>query len=333
MKLGLLVRADNTGLGIQTRAYYKHLKPDKTIIIDISNLNGNEQHYDWYEDAHLIKGIPTDDQIDGILSGIDILLTAETPYNQKIYTRAREIGVKTACVENPEFFDRFRYPDYPLPDLIILPSVWKEEEVRAIAEPEGTKVVQIQHPVDRDDFPFRQRHTSKTINVAGKPAAHDRNGTWEYLQAVPDGIVTTQSDDLAWTIRKRYRMSNVFTNVSNPAQLYTMGDILVLPRKYAGLCLPMTEALSSGMPVIMPNISPNNHLLPREWLVEATVTDHFEPRGRVDIYSVHPDSLRDRIKWVQENIETETLRANEIAESISWTTLKPKWIEALESIL
>jgi hypothetical protein len=87
------------------------------------------------------------------------------------------------------------------------------------------------------------------------------------------------------------------------------------------------------MPVIMPNISPNNHLLPKEWLVDARVVGYFEPRGRVDIYEVDPDDLHRKIAYVQENIKAESQKANAIADSISWTTLLPKWQEAIKSLL
>lgn len=333
MNLTLLVRADMTGLGIQTRAYYKHLNPHKTVIIDISDLNGNQQHYDWYENAHLIQGLPNDEQIDYILRDTDVLMTAETPYNQKLYTVARERGIKTICVENPEFFDPFRYADYPLPDLIILPSTWKEQEIREYCEPRGTKVIQLHHPVDRDDFPYRKRTSRQVLHIAGKPATNDRNGTWDFMQAYPNGTVTTQSEDLAWNIRRKYRHSIVHTDIAHPLRLYDMGDILVLPRRYGGNCLPLNEALSTGMPVIMPDISPNNTLLPQDWLVPATITDHFEPRGRVDIYTCDINKLAERIEWVREHIEQESERANIIADSISWETLKDKWEDAIRSVL
>ena len=333
MRLGLIVRSDNGGLGYQTRDYYKFLKPDKVILIDLSSLNGHEQHYGWYENAHLIKGIPRDDQIRSLLSDIDVLLTAETPYNLNIYKIARNMGVKTICVENAEFYDHIKYPKYAMPDLIIMPSVWKEDEIRTHAESRGAKVIQLHHPVDRDEFPFRQRFTNKVIHIAGKPATNDRNGTWDFMEAYPNGLVTTQSDDLAWNIRHRYRHSNVFTNLSTPQEIYGKGDVMVLPRRYGGNCLPLNEALSSGMPVIMPDISPNNHLLPKEWLVSAFKSDSFEPRGKVDIFSCNIDELRDRIEWVKANIETESKRANEIADTISWETLKPQWEEAIRSVL
>lgn len=330
MRLTILVRADKTGLGYQTRAYYKHLNPHKTVIIDLKNLNGNEQYYGWYDGAHVIKGIPTDQQIDSILDDTDVLLTAETPYNLKLYRRAQVRGVRTVCVENPEFYDHIKYTEYELPNTIILPSVWKQDEIRQHAEPKGTKVVQIHHPVDLDEFHFRQRITNKVIHIAGKPAAHDRNGTWDFLTACQNGVITCQDEAMARQIRQRYRFTNVFTDIADPHEIYTKGDILVLPRKYGGNCLPLNEALATGMPVIMSDIEPNNHILPKAWLAPAVVSSTFYPRGKVDIYTTETEPLRERIEWVQANIESQSKLAYEIAKTISWDTLKDKWLEALK---
>lgn len=339
MRLGILARADHTGLGYQTRAYYKHLNPAKTMLIDISALNGNEQHYEWYPDAMIVRGFPRPMHLEQFLTGLDVVLTAESPYNYELYAMARQMGVKTAVVYNYEFFDWFKYPEYPVPDLLISPSMWNFGEVNAWVNHRNlhsdVKIshVYLHHPVDREDFPFRLRQTKKFIHIAGKPAAQDRNGTWDYLAADPTGTVITQSDSLAFHIRRRYRQSRVLTNIQEPHHMYQMGDILVFPRRYGGNCLPLNEALSSGMPVIMPDISPNNYLLPKEWLVPASVTEYFEPRTRIPIYSVDHEALVEKLKSLQYcNIRDESYKANAIADSISWTTMKPKYLEALEGL-
>lgn len=330
MRLTLLVRADMTGLGIQTRAYYKHLNPHKTVLIDISELNGNKQYYNWYQDVHVVKGIPNIEQIESILQDTDVLLTAETPYNLELYRIARQKGIKTICVENPEFYDHIKYPQYELPDLIILPSIWKFNDINRHATSKGTKVVQLHHPVDRDEIHFRLRDTVKPLHIAGKPAANDRNGTWDFLQACPDGVVVTQDKQLADRIRKRYRSSRVLDSVEDQNQMYQLGDILVLPRKYGGNCLPLNEALASGMPVVMTDIEPNNNILPKEWLVSASCVGEFYPRTKVDIYEAHPDDLRDKINYfTKANIQQESQKASDIADTISWETLLDKWNEAI----
>lgn len=329
----MLVRADMTGLGLQTRAYYKHLEPHKTIQIDISADNGQRQ-YDWYPDALKIQGFPLPSQFDEILDDIDVLLTGETPYNLDLYAAARAKGIKTICVENPEFYDHIAYPEFELPDMMILPSVWLESEIRAHAEALGTKVVQLHHPVDRDDFPFRERSQATFMHLAGKPAVSDRNGTFDFMNACPEGIVTVQDDDLAHQIRRQYRHSTVYTDIENPKDIYDLADIMVLPRRYAGNCLPLNEALSTGQPVIMTNISPNSHILPSDWLVNAEVIDYIEPRFRIDVYQANHQELTDKLDWFRgQDIAKHSRIANEIAESISWTTLLPKYREAIESIL
>jgi hypothetical protein len=88
------------------------------------------------------------------------------------------------------------------------------------------------------------------------------------------------------------------------------------------------------MPVIMPDIEPNNYLLPKEWLVPAYKTDTFKPRTYVDIYTVDEVALQSKIYELRsKNIQELSQLANSIADTISWTTLRPKYIEVLESLL
>lgn len=328
-QLGVLAYSTHTGLGYQTRDYVKHLKPAKVLEIDLSPLNGKQQH-NWYPNAQRVVGYPKDHELREFLTGLDVVLMAETPLNYNLYSIAREMGVRTVNVINWEFFDHIVHPDYPLPDVIVMPSVWHWDEAKAFADAHGIEIHQIHHPVDRDDFPFRQRHTAKPLHIAGNPAAEDRNGTWDFLAACHDGIVTTQSEELARHLRMRYRHCNVYTNIHDANQLYNLGDVMVLPRRYGGNCLPLNEALSTGMPVVMPDISPNSHLLPPEWLVPARIRGSFTPRTKIDIFEVDVDALRAKIEWFKTaDMAVESKKADAIAESISWNALKDRYLEIL----
>lgn len=333
-RLGLIARADKTGLGYQTKAYYDHLQPDKTLVIDISDLNGNEQHYDWYPDAEIIRGIPRTWDLAQWLKNIDVLLTAESPYNYELYDICSARNIKTVCVYNYEFFDWFKYPHYPKPDMLIAPSKWHFNEIQEFADLNNIKHLYLHHPVDRNVFKFTMRETPTTMHVAGKPAANDRNGTEDYLFAVNNGRVITQDKELARKYAHTFPNAKFYTNIEDAYQIYQIGNIMVLPRRYGGNCLPLNEALSCGLPVIMPDISPNNELLPQEWLVKAKKTSQFEPRHPIDIYSVGTGNLREVIDWFKyTDMAVQSLKANEIAESISWRVLQPKWIEALQGVL
>ena len=329
-KIGLIARRDSTGLGYQTRSYYKHLKPFKTMVIDLSSLNGNKQNLDWYGNEMVVQGFPNRLQLKEFMRDVEVILTAETPYNYELYTMAKERGIKVANVINWEFFDHIAHPHYPKPDIIIMPSVWHLGQAKHWGNLNGVKVEYIHHPVDREEIAYRHRTQGTPYHIAGKPATQDRNGTWTFMDAFGDGRVATQSSDLAYHIRHRFRHSKVYDNITNYSELYSIGDIMVLPRKYGGNCLPLNEALASGCPVIMPDIEPNNYLLPKEWLVPARKVGEFTPRTTIDIYQVNPDDLRNKAIELQANIAKHSLKANEIADSISWVTLTERYLDILK---
>ena len=169
MRLGIIARRDNTGLGYQTKAYHKHLNPVKTMVIDLSPLNGNKQNLNWYpNEKQIILGMPKRDDIRQFLTGLDVVLTAETPYNYELYTMAKQMGVKVANVINWEFFDHIIYPELGIPDLIIMPSMWHFEEAEAFAREKGIKCVYIHHPVDLEEIPFGLRTQGRPYHIAGK---------------------------------------------------------------------------------------------------------------------------------------------------------------------
>ena len=85
--------------------------------------------------------------------------------------------------------------------------------------------------------------------------------------------------------------SRVTVEVSNPKNredLYRGFDAMLLPRKYGGLCLPMNEALLSGIPVFMTNVAPNNEVLPKEWLVKSLNCGSFMAKTKINLYETVP---------------------------------------------
>lgn len=334
MRVGSIGYRTSNGLAYQVKSYTKHLPVTKILVADLSPLNGiTPQNINWYEGSRVTHGIPNTEDLEWLTTDVDVILLAETPLNYELYTIAKRKKIRTVNVINWEFFDHIIYPDFDKPDAIIMPSAWHYREAETYCRQNGVEIYQLHHPVDLDEFPFIERRSHRFMHIAGKPATYDRNGTWDFLNACTDGIVTTQSEEMARLIRKRYRNTRVITNIQDPKDIYRYGDVLVMPRKYGGNCLPLNEALASGMPVIMPDISPNNNLLPKDWLVPATVTDYFEPRTRVDIYSTDIQALYNKIEWFKtQDMPTLSRQAYEIAKTISWETLRPKYLEVLESL-
>lgn len=359
MRLGLIARADNTGLGMQTLEFYRHMKPDKTMVVDISAFNKNKQYPERYpEKATFIYGFPTKQDIDEFLKDLDVLFVAESPYNYYLYDRAKELGVKTAVQYNYEFFDWFAHPEYPKPDMLIAPSRWHYEDIQKWCDEFNVKHVYLHCPVNRDELPFREIRKAKTfLHVAGRSAAHDRNGTETVIQAsrylnsdaqilvhfqgeqglahqatksVSDyaEYLSTHGDEDKCTIEQ--------VELDDYSDIYRDGDVLLLPRRYGGNCLPLNEALSVGMPVIMTDISPNNSLLPKNWLIPATIINQFTPRTVIDIYSADPLHLArciDRFADMpEEAMLLENVKASNLGQSISWEMMRWQYAETLEKL-
>lgn len=345
MRLGVVARADDTGLGNQTREFVRHMNPDKVMVVDISSLNGNPQHPEWYKDesALFVRGFPKLGDIRWLLEDIDVVYVAESPYNYELYNEARKAGVKTAVQYNYEFFDWFVYGHYPRPDMLIAPTKWHYDIIDAFAESEGIRHLHLHFPVNRDHIKYTPRdnkHARSFLHIAGKPAVHDRNGTNSFIDAAKDlyargtpakFTIATQDQDLINRILVEAGFIRIRQHVENYADLYDE-DVLVMPRRYGGNCLPVNEALSAGMPVIMPDISPNNDWLPKHWLVKAERMGEFRPRQVVQIYNTDLYDLVDKIEWLthKASMQEERQLADKLAQSISWETLKPMYQTALE---
>jgi glycosyltransferase involved in cell wall biosynthesis len=136
---------------------------------------------------------------------------------------------------------------------------------------------------------------NRLLHVGGKFAAKDRNGTETVLQMLKyskanyELVITTQKFPELNLKDSRITVNN--NNPENREELYNGFDAMVLPRRYAGLCLPMNEALISGLPVFMTNISPNNLILPKEWLVKSEHVNSFQAKSLIDVYEGSPEHL------------------------------------------
>jgi len=349
---GLIARCDGGGLANQTWEYYNAMKPDKTLVVDIDHLNGNRSNYDLYPNATFcnIHPIP-DDTLRAFFKGLTSVFIAEAPYNTRFYDIAREMGVKTINQYNYEFIDWYDYPDAPFPDVLVAPSKWNYETMQAICDAKGVKHIYIHCPVNRDRLPFRQiKQARRFLHNAGKCAAQDRNGTMDLIRATKylktdakviikfqgeQGLVhhmTMTTDDYLQYAKDYGDMSKIefiVEDTPNYEDVYKLGDVMVLPRRYGGNCLPMNEALSCGMPVIMTDIEPNDMFLPGEWLVDTGLAGEFKARLPVQLYSAHPSALASKIdefyNMTEDEMLAENQKADQLAESISWDVMRGEY--------
>lgn len=348
MRLGIIVRSDLTGLGIQSRNWVRLLKPDKVILIDSSPFNRNEQHPEWYEDYNVmpIHGFIQASQINQVLDGIDILLTFEIPYSYELIKAAKARGVKTIIQNNWEFTDYLQNPALPFPDLLVNHSYWNLDKQKELW-PQISEYCAT--PLFLEEYDsitlqnFERKGKRRFLHIAGRRTYEDRNGTEDLLEAVKrispevdfELVIKTQTTELP-----EIRDSRIVIDRSAPLdekELYRGFDGLIMPRRYGGACLPMNEALAAGLPVIMTNIDPNNKVLPKEWLVKAREKTQFMARTTIIVYESDRQELANKItEWAQDDEGEDIvrkIRARKIAEEeYSSQAILKKWALLLEKL-
>jgi glycosyltransferase involved in cell wall biosynthesis len=177
------------------------------------------------------------------------------------------------------------------------------------------------------------------LHIAGKFASKDRNGTstvidmLQYSTAEYELVIKSQTP--IDTDCKDPRLTIDTSNTENNADLYNGFDAMVLPRRYAGLCLPMNESLMSGLPVFMTDISPNNYVLPQEWLVESEKIDKLMTRMWLDVYGANPKKLAKLIDdYVNNDKEDQKKKAYALAlQHFDINTLKDKYLDVIQNII
>lgn len=329
VKLGLVVFANDSGLGMQTKRLAQMLKPYRLLAIDSTSFSRNtKQNWEWYEgfDGYKVQGFPSNREIRRFLTGLTHVLVCENPLNFYLFEEAHRLGIKTYCQSNYEFCDNLNNRNLPVPDKFLMPSHWKVEEMKAIFG--DSRVMHLPPPINTNEFKearelnFKRDSVKSFVHIVGTLAVNDRNGTLDILRALQyakgNFTITIKSQHelpseyMVNDSRVRYKIGNEPEAVN----LYKDFDAMILPRRYGGLCLSANEALMSGLPVIMSDISPNNQLLPKEWLVPSKKTSEFIARVVIDVHSCDPVELAGKIDWFAEG---DLNRAKALAFDIGYT--------------
>ena len=343
MRLGIIARSDNTGLGNQTMELVKMLNPDKILLINSQFFNNNQQHPEWYKDYNVIetrKGMPRTNEVLTFLENIDVVISCETFYHLELVDLAKQKGIKTILQYNYELFGHLAHPEWTLPDVLLAPSIWNLD---VIVQKFGSKTQVVHLPPPTDHTLFNQakevnlsKDHKRILHIAGKKAAKDRNGTESILKMIKyskeDYELVIKSQTPLNLICKDPRVKIEIGNPDNRQDMYSGFDAMVLPRRYAGLCLPMNEALMSALPVFMTNISPNNAILPNKWLAESRQIDTFKTKSMVNVYDARSDSLAKVIDKYVANDNKQNIKQNALEiglQNFSVENLKEKYIKII----
>lgn len=321
MRLGLFgARGDKRGLAIQSAAFARHMSPDKILGIDLDNSPYPNDWKDFNGARVVTRHELTKGFIERWFRDVDAVWFAETGYSDDTFPVAKE-SAHTFLHANPEFY-HWDKPTHVLAN----PTIWHLEHM------EGA--IHFPFPVDTQKHKFTHRTEAKRfVHVVGHPAAHDRAGTFLVLHALrflraPVEIVIRTRQPLNV---KRYRpnpptqLTVIEGDTEDSTELYD-GDVLLLPRRYGGQCLPINEAMASGLPVIALDRKPENTWLPRQSVVRANRWGRFRTQGgQVNVYTTHANLIAEKVTELHndpELVASLSLQARQYAESISWERLK-----------
>lgn len=270
MKVGLIARAEDRGLGHMTWEFARAVRPERTIIVAMGDL---ARGFKAYPERYTNLGGEVDvvgygemggagRELMAMLRNVDVVYSAETFYDWRFCALAAEHGVATVCHAMPEFYNHWHDPSLTPPTRWWIPTPWHADRF-----PAGTEMRTVPVPLDRwpEPVPHNADDRLRVLHVAGHRAALDRNGTGAVLSALRHVrqrvVVTIVGQDgrlpAATGVPSNVELRMVPNGVADYWRLYEGHDALVLPRRYGGLCLPVQQAAGAGLAIGLPNVSPN----------------------------------------------------------------------------
>lgn len=330
MRLGLIARADNTGLGNQTWAFARHLDFERVLVVDMGHHGRTPvQRLERFGEPWAVL---RDDELGPkvwaeFVKGLDAIYTAETPYEPGLIPIAQALGTRVIVHVNPEFYK----PDWAHYDIVVLPSTWRANLIDHHAI--------LPTPADLPE-PHEATSALRWLHIGGTQATGDRNGTRLLRQVLghvrhPAEFTVRSQRPMAtgaWGARSRdVRVRTEVTDIASTEELYAGQDALVLPRRYGGQCLPMQEAAARGMAVVCLDRPPEN-----AWGTEPAMAyrqpDLRLSTGQIDRWTASPAHIAQVVRRLSDPAEyaAATKKARAWAESISWDALREDWLHVFE---
>lgn len=337
MKFGLIARADDRGLSHITWELARNLTPSRVLLVDMGDPRFPTYHdrYDGLTDLVLVwsyqHGDKSVDALRPFFDGLDVVFTAETFYGLD----AALAHVPTINYLMPEFYRA----DVPRPTETWLPTTWLSDFV------EHDRIIPLPCPLDRwynQQTEYRKNgERLRVVHPAGNSAKEDRNGTKLFMAALR--YVTEEVDVTVWTQDRAFpiesRMSKTVNyTLSRRAENYweiaRNAHLVVIPRRYGGLCLPAIEALGSGAVLGMTDCNPNT-IWPIEPISCRPGVSVPCPFGLAPAWDAEPRDIAHLIDYLASDAKLTRARQEESREwafEHSWRNSRDAWRAALEQV-
>lgn len=336
LRVGLIVRCDDRGLANQTLEVYRNIPYSKVLVVRDpgSERQGFVPHPERFPDGTVVfferyrRGGPVLDE--GLcrswLNDLDVVYSAETFYDWRFCDWAKDAGVATVLHANPEFYFHWREPNTPRPS-----TWWSATNWRVGNMPKGTRIVQMPVPIDRwdaDKIDF-DHNPRRVLHIGGLEAIRDRNGTRLVTQ------VAEAVSSVDFLVNLQDNRKNKYLHQRNVEHYWEMYDndtpVVLLPRRYGGLCLPAIEAIGSGKLVVMPDIEPN-----RMWPIYPVPANPEKQvlttqGGDIQLYAADVGGMIASMKHLFDSGELSKLRRQSYdwAKANSWSNMVDIWMNEL----
>ena len=321
-RLGVIARADDGGLGQQTREVCDRLDADVALVVLLgADARGVENFGRFEGRASFVNSGPRleDDVLATVLDKVDVLYTIEGPYAPDLFERCCAADVELVIHANPELWRGwdahrvFTPTDWlPVADATVLPF-----------------------PVDTDRLRPSPRAEKPTfVHVAG-PAMLDRQGTQllegalAYVRNKCDVIMRVDGGGDRIGIGEA--LVSYVPRTRHYWQVIPDGCwALIQPRRYGGLSLPVQEAAARGLPTICLDRRPENSFYAPITVCCPALEPMTYPMagGQIDVADCDPRALAETIdRFIEEGHDGGDPRS--WAEAHSWDALLPSY----ESVL
>ncbi len=346
-KIGLIARADNGGLGNLCWEFFNHIDVSKVLIKNLDDPHlGTSNRGGFFPDRycsdravelrHSIGVESTIEDFEWLCDGVDVVYTAEIPYGEHLWDIARSANTKTVLHAMPEL-----YREGTKPDVVWIPTSWERHRLPDAA------IVPV--PVNTDRFRANRFRAVDAdahphfYHIAA-PAMLDRNGTkivMDALDRLHRPCTFTIIGDLprAPKLNKYIDLQLVKSNASHEYfDIHPVhADAFVMPRRYAGLSMPMQEAMACGNPVITTNVEPQ-----KSWPGTFLLPAWPQPKpvrmagGQFLVYDSQPEHLATCMRTIIDNgrgsLDGISGKAWSHAQSVSWETWAPKYHALFDKI-
>lgn len=329
MRWGLIARSEtDRGIGIQTLAIHDNLKPDKTLVV-INQKSGFKSHPENYPNATTVmlkhgadKNSLDETTVRDWWADLDVVFSVETLYDWDLIEWSHADGVATVIQGNPEFW----MDTNPQPDMWTWPTRWRLEHL-----PPGDVIPVPTTPRPNVAAPLGAANL-RALHIAGNRAMGDRNGTdllAGAMRRIPMGTRLTVYSQAPLPVIRGIRYQSP---VADRWEMYRDQHVLVLPRRYGGLCLPAIEAMSCGLAVMMPQCVPNE-----DWPVYGIDGDIGRTlrmqTGEVVTFDAYVNAIANGLNHLNSDrtaLAYAQAQSREYAEANTWNRWAPTYYDLLE---